>query len=76
MVGGWRISGSGALIEKVSINLIKIYAGVQVLHMRLRRSKFNNFRVSFRTTFAFYINFRVQPVHVLNPINDHGSFFS
>ena len=61
MVGGWRVSGSGALIEKVSITLIKIYAGVQVLHVRLRRSKSNNFRVSFKIILAFYINFRVKP---------------
>ena len=61
MVGGWRVSGSGALIEKVSISLIKIYVGVKVLHIGLRRSKFNNFCISFRTTLAFYINFRVKP---------------
>ena len=54
MVGGWRVSGSGALIEKVSITLIKIYAGVQVLHVRLRRSKSNNFRVSFKIILAFF----------------------
>ena len=38
----------------------KIYAGVQVLHTRLREIKSNDFRVRFRITLAFHINFRVK----------------